>query len=810
MNSRNRSNRGVLHLKFLAALCTVLLAACSPVRRLGNDEYLLNQNKISGNTSEISDQDLLLYVKQKPNRKFLGVWRFYLQMYNLPNPTRFAERYDAKVEKRKLLNAERIAQKKKPKKEYPFSLANWLRSIGEAPVLADSFQIRRTTKQLEQYFSNHGYFHASVRDSIVYNARNKRADAIFLVKSGLPYRYKSISYEVADRTLYELYMQSWGFSLLRKGDLFNADLLDSERDRIQTLFRNEGYFNFQKNDISFRADTSEITKEIDLHLEIDNPVARVQGFVDSTIEQKHIRYKLNNILITSDYSARYDSLNNGDTLFYNHVQFISSRGLIKFKPRSIKPALELRHGDLYSKQRADQTYSRIAELNTFKFININFSPSGPDSLGLLDANIRLSPRPRQAITYQTQGTNTAGNFGVAADIIYQNRNFFSGLELFEFRLTGGLEVQRILGDLEQDNVDVVQTFLPFNTLLFGPQVSLSIPKAPLFIRFLGDHSRQTKIASFFNYQRRPDYTRSIFTTVFGFSARRKLRVTNTINPIEINYVTVNLSPEFESLLNSSNNLFLKNSFKSQFIALGKFSRTYNSQVVGKNKAFTFFQWNIETAGLLLNASRNLFKEPAKADGKYIVFGVPYSQFIRFDSDYRFYRYFSQSSSMAFRAITGLGLPYGNSIAMPFEKSFFVGGANGIRAWIARSLGPGAYRDSSGFRIDQIGDIKLEWNLEFRQKLYGIFETAFFVDAGNIWLRKEDPLRPLASFEFNRFYREIAIGAGLGLRLNFDFFIIRLDAAHPLRDPSYPFGERWAFNRIKTSSVNFNFGIGYPF
>jgi outer membrane protein assembly factor BamA len=233
-------------------------------------------------------------------------------------------------------------------------------------------------------------------------------------------------------------------------------------------------------------------------------------------------------------------------------------------------------------------------------------------------------------------------------------------------------------------------------------------------------------------------------------------------------------------------------------------------VVGKNKAFTFFQWNIETAGLLLNASRNLFKEPAKADGKYIVFGVPYSQFIRFDSDYRFYRYFSQSSSMAFRAITGLGLPYGNSIAMPFEKSFFVGGANGIRAWIARSLGPGAYRDSSGFRIDQIGDIKLEWNLEFRQKLYGIFETAFFVDAGNIWLRKEDPLRPLASFEFNRFYREIAIGAGLGLRLNFDFFIIRLDAAHPLRDPSYPFGERWAFNRIKTSSVNFNFGIGYPF
>ncbi len=780
------------------------------MRRLSSEDFLLVKNKIKGNTSEIPDTELLLYVKQKPNRKILGTWRFHLQMYNLPNPDHFESRYNARIEKRRITNQQRIAKSKKPRKETPFSLAIWFRNIGEAPVLTDSMQTRRTARQLEQYFANHGYFHASVRDSIVYYKKHKRAEVFYIVSPGLPYRYKSISYDIADRSLYELYMQSWGLSLLRKGALFNSDLLDAERDRIQTMYRNEGYFGFLKSDISFRADTSELKHEIELHLQIDNPVQRIPGYVDSTIEQKHIRYRLDNVYITSDYSLRNDSLDIGDTLFYNNVQFISSRGLIKFKPRSIKPALELRHGDLYSKQRADQTYSKIAELNTFKFININFTPSGPDSLGLLDANIRLSPRPRQSITYQTQGTNTAGNFGVAADVIYQNRNFFSGLELFEFRLTGGLEVQRILGDLKQDEAEGVETFLPFNTLLFGPQISLSIPKAPKIVSFLGDNGRKTKIASYFNYQRRPDYTRSIFTSVFGFSARHKQRVTYTLNPVELNYVTVNLSPDFENLLNSSNNLFLKNSFKSQFIALGKFSRTYNSQIIGKNKAFTFFQWNIESAGLLLNASRNLFKEPAELDGKYIVLGVPYSQFLRFDSDYRFYRYFSKSSSMAFRAITGLGLPYGNSTVMPFEKSFFVGGANGIRAWIARSLGPGGYRDSSGVRIDQIGDIKLEWNLELRQNLYGIFETAFFIDAGNIWLRKEDPLRPLASFALNRFYREIAMGAGLGLRLNFDFFIIRLDAAHPLRDPSYPAGERWAFDRLKAKSINFNFGIGYPF
>lgn len=794
----------------ISLLCLALTFGCSPVRRLKESDFLLTKNKVLGNNSELGSTDLISYVKQKPNRKVLGLWRFYLQMYNLPNPERFIPRYEARIEKRRALNKDRLSENKKPKKDNPFSLSKWLRSIGEAPVLIDSVQTHRSAKQVEQYLSNHGYFHARVKDSIVYLPKRNRAEVFYIVSAGDPYRYTSISYQIDDRILYELYMQSWGLSLLRKGSLFNADLLEAERDRIQTLFRNEGFFAFVKNEISFIADTSEMRKEIDLKIIIDNPVERVPGYIDSTVEKKHIRYRIDQIYITSDYSLRNDTIETGDTLFYNNFQFISSNGMLKFKPRAIKPTIDFEHGDLYSKKRADHTYSQIAELNAFRFININFKTSGHDSLGLLDANIRLSPRPRQSITYQTQGTNTAGNFGVAADIIYQNRNLFSGLELFEFRLTGGLEVQRILGNSGDNGSGSVTTLLPFNTLLFGPQVSLYLPKSPAIVKFLGTEGRRTQIASFFNYQRRPDYTRSIFTSAIGFTARRNQRVRYTLNPAEINFVTVNLSSQFEDLLNASNNLFLKNSFKSQFIALGKLSRTYNSQVLGKSSSVSFFQWNVESAGLFLNATRKIFANPLTEDDKYIVFGVPYSQFVRLDSDYRFYRYFSKSSSLAFRFIAGLGLPYGNSDVMPFEKSFFVGGANGLRAWIARSLGPGSYKDSSGFRIDQIGDIKLEWNLEYRRKIYQIFETAFFVDAGNIWLRQDDPLRPLASFAPERFYREIAIGAGMGIRLNFDFFIIRLDAAHPVRDSSYPQGERWAFNRLNTKTINFNFGIGYPF
>ncbi len=798
-----------------AAICMVWLFAggCSPVRRLNEGECLLHKNKIIGNNSTVSDAILLAYVKQKPNRKILNLWRFHLQVYNLVNLKRAQDRYNAKLEKRALKNDKRKAAGKKPLSDEPVSFSNWLLEIGEAPVVVDTFQINRSAVQLQLYLRNHGYFNALVNDSVVFNPARKRADVFYLINSEKPYTIENIEYVIEDQTIREIFMRNWAQSLVRKGNIFDSDILEKERDRITSLLKNEGYFAFVKNYINYSADTTIGNRKINLQLQIENPAKAVTGFIDSTIESRHIRYKINNIFITSDYNLRPDSAVDADTLYFDNVHYISSNGL-KFRPRAIKPSVSIKKGDLYSKEDIDQTYRRIAELNAFKFINLNFQPVGSDSTNLLDLNIRLSPRKRQSFTFETQGTNTAGNFGVAMNLIYQNRNLIKGLELFEMRLTGALEVQRILGNIDNED-GAVASFLPFNTILLGPEVSLVLPKIPKVFYFLGPNNRKTRIATYFNYQQRPDYFRSIFTSVYGFSANKNRRINLAFNPAEINFVNVNLSPSFESLLNSSNNLFLKNSFKSQFISAGKFTRTYNSQVVGATKAFNFLQWNFESAGLLLNASRSFFKSPGvesagTPDEKYIVFGIPYSQYIKFDSDYRYFRYFSNARSIGFRAITGLGIPYGNSTVMPFEKSFFVGGANSIRAWIARSLGPGGFRDTTGIRIDQIGDIKLEWNLEYRQKLYGVFEGAMFIDAGNVWLRKKDPQRELAEFQFNRFYKEIAIGAGMGLRLNFDFFIIRLDAAHPLREPGYPLKERWSFNRLALKNVNFNFGIGYPF
>lgn len=805
MQKQHRLKRSALR---LGVLIILLMAACSPVRRLEDNQYLLTRNRILGNSTSISDQELLTYVKQKPNRKILGIWRFHLQTYSLVNKKRFEKRYAQKLEKRRLLNENRKLAGKKLKSEEPLSLAKWFLEIGEAPIVLDTLQLRRSASQVELYLKNHGYFDARVRDSVRLDSNRQMARCFYQISAGKPYRYGQIEYDISNRNIREIYMSNWGQSLLRQGDIYNVDLLDMERDRITQMLKNEGFYAFVKNYVTYSVDSSMGDRNLKLKLIISNPQRRVPGYVDSILVVDHTRYRIRDVYVSSDYTVKRDSSTKEDTLYFNHVHYIT-RNAMQFKPKTLEQALAIKFGDLYSKDKVDLTYRKFSEFNAFKFINLGFLPAGPDSLGYLDMNVRLSPRPRQAITYQTQGTNTAGNLGVALDVIYQNRNLFRGLELFELRLTGGLEVQRILGTAESQE-ESVAGFLPFNTLLFGPEASIVIPKIPKSLSFLGSSNRKTRIATFFNFQRRPDYERSIFTAIYGFSARSGKYVVWGLNPVEINFVNVFLSPSFASLLQSSNNLFLKNSFISQYISAGKLTRTYSNQILGSTKSFTFFQWNLETAGLILNGTRSFFQNPGKEGDQFVVFGVPYSQYLRFDTDFRRFINLSKNASVAFRGIVGLGIPYGNSISMPFEKSFFVGGANSIRAWIARSLGPGGYRDTSGFRIDQIGDIKLEWNVEFRQKLYSVFELAAFVDAGNVWLRQEDPLRPLAHFEVDRFYSEIAVGAGLGLRLNFNFFIIRLDAAHPLREPAFLPGDRWSFGRLGMDRVNFNFGIGYPF
>jgi len=793
----------------LLVLFILSFSQCTSTRKLKENQYLLKKNKIIGDKSILTNAELLSYVKQKPNKKILSLFRFHLWVYNLVDQEKFQAEYSKKIEKRRLLNEKRKQKNKKLRDAEPFIFNKWLLTIGEAPVIIDTSIINRSSKQLEILLKNHGYFDAIVTDSVKLNKKSKTAEIFFKVQVGTPYKLKEIIFEIDDSIIETIFNASRSESLLKEDNQYNSDVFNAERDRITELLKNNGYYLFQKNFITYSADTSVGNRKVDVALQINNPVKSIEGYVDSTIVLNHVRFKINDIYIKGDYQIRTDTSVKFDTLYYDNINYITSKKL-PYKPRVLKEALLIQPHELYNKEIAVKTYQRIADFKAFKFINIQFQPIDVDSSDLLNCEIQVSPMKRQSYTIQAQGTNTTGNLGIAGDFIYQNKNFFKGLELFEIRLNAALEAQQILSNVD-DDIGNISSFLPFNTFLFGPEASLQIPKIPKISRFLGADNQKTKYITSYNFQQRPDYKRTIFNIAYSLTAKPNQYVTHILNPFEVNFINVNLSNTFENLLNLSNNLFLKNSFKSQLITASKFSFIYNNQKIGKAKGFLFFQGNVESSGNILRASRKLFKEPAiNSDSNFVVFGVPFSQYVRIDTDLRYYYYTGKTSSLAFRNIIGIGFPYGNSGVMPFVKSFFGGGSNGIRAWIARSLGPGSYSDSAGIRFDQIGDIKLEWNAEYRAKIYKLIEGAIFVDAGNIWLRTPDPFRPNAEFELKRFYKEIAIGAGLGLRLNFDFFIIRLDAAIPLRDPGFPVNERWAFNRLDAKRINLNFGIGYPF
>lgn len=790
-------------------LFTMLFASCNPTRRLQKGDYLLNKNIIRNNKTNISDSELLGYARQKTNRKILGYWRFHLWVYNTVDKDKYQARYKKRVEKRLKLNEKRKAKGKKIKNPEPISLAKWRLEVGESPVIVDTVLAGRSSKQMELFLQNHGYFHAEVQDSIAMQiGRPQMRNAIFTINQGAAYTIRKIEYNIEDKLIIPITYSDTLNRIIHIGQNYSTDALDLERSRMTEFYKNHGYFSFVKNFITYKADSTVGNHQVDISIEIENPVERISGFVDSTVSVPHTRYRVNNVNIFADYSLRRDSSARADTLFFDDINYISDNTL-HFRPRTIKSAITIKHNDLYNKKEADRTYRKLADFKAFKFINIQFKPIPGDTSGLLDCVIQLSPYNRQSHSEQFQGTNKAGDLGVAFDLIYQNKNLLHGLEIFEVRLNSTLEVQRIISDLNEDD-QTIQNFLPFNTFLIGPIVSLQIPKIPKFMKFLGSSNQQTSITTSFNYQQRPDYKRNIFNLAFGYTAHSGTRVTHTINPSEINFVNVNLDNAFVNLLDQSNNLFLKNSFQSQLISSIRYGFQYNTQSVGKMKNFSFFQGNFENSGLLLRGSRDLFKNPGITNEKYVVFGVPFSQFVRMDGDLRYYRFVGRSSSIAVRSFIGLGIPYGNSSVMPFVKSFFGGGANGIRAWIARSLGPGAYQSPSNFRFEQIGDIKLEWNFEYRAKLYKIIEGAAFIDAGNIWLRQKDDQRPLAEFETSRFYKEIALGIGAGLRLNFEFFIIRLDLAYKMRDPSFPSNDRWVIQYQKLRQGNLNFGIGYPF
>ncbi|MFC2176196.1 BamA/TamA family outer membrane protein [Bacteroidota bacterium] len=355
--------------------------------------------------------------------------------------------------------------------------------------------------------------------------------------------------------------------------------------------------------------------------------------------------------------------------------------------------------------------------------------------------------------------------------------------------------------------------LPFNTLEVNPEVSIVFPRFLLpfkphrIVRY-GDPKSIISVS--YHYQQRPDYIRSIFTTKFGYQWMQSQYARHFLNPLEVNFVNIyNQSQQFSERINNLQDKLLKNTFSPHLTTTTNYTYIFSNQRVNKKRNFSYFKARLESSGNILRGIMAAAGAQKDTNNSYRILNVPFSQYLKYEVDYRKYWQVNPHSQLVFRVNHGLAYPLLNLGVVPFESSFFAGGSNGIRAWNARSLGPGALADSLNL-FDQFGDIKIEFNLEYRFDIYRWFKGALFADAGNVWLIKADPNRPGAEFKFKNFYKELALGAGIGIRLDFSFFIIRFDAAFPIHDPGRPENDRWAVKYFSGKDINFNLGIGYPF
>ena len=693
----------------------------------------------------------------------------------------------------------------------------WLRTkAGSAPVLLDTSLTATSLKQMKLYLNNIGYFNSVLHDSVA--IKKKKAKVYYFIKTSKPYTIRNISYSIPDLQLAGFVNKDTSVSLIKKGSIYNSYTLDNERTRIATSLQNNGYFKFSTGFIVYKIDSILNSHQMDIEIEITNPVIPSIDDFGTFVESDHRRYKIHRIYFYPNYdplqsdAITYDTLvksyldSSKDTTRHNY--YFLYTGKMKMKPRTLVQSSFIKPGIYYSSDIVNKTYLNLGRLPVFRYKNIQFKEStdiSPGEKDLLDCRIMLAREQVQSISLSPVGTNSAGAFGIQGNVVYQNRNVFRGGQLFSINLSASAQTQATTGS------DAGKSL--FNTIELGANTSLTFPQFLFPVRQETLPRRfkpRTTITIGYSFQKQADYNRHITNVNFGYTWNQTEKLTHTLNPVEISFVKVYPDSAFLAWLNSLTDKSLINQYTDHMVAGLRYTITYNTQERSKVKDFFYIRSNVQTGGNLFYAYNSLFGGE-KTGSSYTAFGVPYSQFVRPDLDVRYYNMRSIVSMVVYRLYAGIGIPYGNSNSLPFEKAFFAGGANDIRGWKMGLLGPGSYyNDTVSNAYNQIGDMQLQANIEYRFPVYDIFKGAVFMDLGNIWLLEPSPDFPGGEFNFDTFIPQIAINVGFGIRLDFDFFVFRLDPAIKIRDPHYPQGDRWYFDKMQFGDVVWNFGIGYPF
>jgi outer membrane protein assembly factor BamA len=753
---------------------------CNTTKYVPENERLLSRVQIKHDARDVSRDDLKSYLRQQENLRILGFWKLYLGIYNLSGQ-----------DTSKWIN-------------------RWLRNIGEDPVIFDSTLVDRSVEQMGLFMRNRGYYLSQVGDTIRYPSLNK-ARVTYNITSGPRYRLNDVFYRIEDKGLEDLVLNDSINSSLRRGRGFTSEMHNRERDRITAMLQENGYYNFSKAYVYFLADSAIGGHRINDTLVIMRPPENATG---RTAGGNHAQYSIRNVYFQVDIDPQDISFSEtqevlaADTLFYEGVYIMYDKEL-EFKPDVLTNSNYIVPGDLYKASLVERTQSLLSGLRVFKYINIRFRDvdGQVDEQGryLLDCVIQVLPGKYQSYSVEVEGTNSSGNLGAAGNFKYQHKNIFKGAELFTLNTRLARQNQFVIrgGDGEK-----------FNTLEMGTDVSVVFPKffMPFRIeKFRQRYNPKTTIAVAYNYQRRPDYTRTIAHARLGYTWRSSRNSSHSLFPLDFNLVNIpTVSSAFWEYI--ERNPFLRYTYEDHLIANLNYTYLYNQQQLGSGpRDFWYFRFTAESAGNTLDLLSPLWSSGQTEDYNTIL-GIRYAQYFKTDVDLRFHNSLGRFNSITYRFFGGIGIPYGNLNVLPFEKRYFSGGANSIRAWPVRSIGPGTFKDEAATFYNQTADIKLEMNVEYRFPLFWLLEGALFVDAGNIWGLREDVSPEGGLFQWDTFYKQLAVGTGFGTRLDFNYFIFRIDTGLKVHDPSAIAGEKWIpFNRKYTwGDVAFNFAIGYPF
>ena len=662
------------------------------------------------------------------------------------------------------------------------------RKIGEEPVYLADVEQEATRDLLRNRLENRGFFFSNITSKTSQDEKSKEGRVSYSINLPNPYRLKTYQVDKDSIPFYQVLEEQIKESPIEIGSRFDLSAMKTERERIDNNLKNKGYYNFNSRFLIFQADTNQYdNRKFDLFVKLKKDVP--------SIAVKP--YRIEKVNVYPYNVAGQDSVQN-DTVMYANKNYIQSEEF--FRPDRLDDFILLEKGDLYSPSKSKATSRRLGTIGAYKFVNIEYKEIDKkenDSLNFLEANIYLSPLNKRAIRTELQAVTKSNDFtGPTLGVTFSNRNLFKGGELLNINATGTYEVQ-IAGN---NDAGLTSTEFGLGVDLIFPRMLAPFKVDKNYFEYSIPKTKASLKADILN--RSQLYSLLTFSGDFGYIWQANKYVTHEIDPISINYVRPsNISDEFQAILD--NNVFLESSFDQQFISGLTYAFTYNGMLRQNKKSLFYIHSTFDIAG---NSISLLSQE--NDEGKNEFLGLEYAQYAKADVDFRYHYRLTQESKIATRLFAGYGLPYGNSSVLPFSKQYFSGGAYSVRAFRTRSLGPGTYSpentDDRSF-FDQSGNIRLEANVEYRFPIYSYFKGAIFADAGNVWTTAGNGLE---GGEFgSNFINEFGIGAGIGLRVDVQGFVIRFDLAAPWHDPSEVEGERWNFD---VANPVFNFAIGYPF